>query len=136
MSTPFQPEIMIESLSPDAKSYVYQILNDFSLFTTPETVSTVTAKDPMDLWKKRSQMGEEFPKTRTELKQMYRIEIALSEGGSTLSAEGLHGNLYEAIRIARDRLLKILDEIQDDVVSNQDRHQQIQQALASGGSVH
>ena len=136
MNTPFQPEVIIQNLGPDVKSYVYQILNDFSPFITPETVAQVVAKDPLALWKRRSDYGQDFPKTREELSKVYRIEISLSESGGTLSAEGVHKDVYEAIRRAKEKLFKMLDEIQDDVVSNQDRHQQIQQALASGGTIH
>jgi len=136
MNTTFQPEVLIQNLGPDVKSYVYQILNEFSAFITPETVAQVVAKDPLELWKRRSDYGEEFPKTREELARTFRIEISLSESGGTLSAEGIHLDVYEALKQAKEKLLKMLDQIQDDVVSNQDRYQQIQQALSSGSTIH
>ena len=136
METPFQPEIILDDVSPDVKSYIYQILNEFSMYSTPETVATVVAKDPRELWKKRKEFGPEFPKNKSELEKMYRIEITLSEAGGIVSAEGLHSDMYEAIRAAKDKLLAMLDEIQNNVMSNQDRQQQIQQVLAAGNFVH
>jgi ribosome-associated translation inhibitor RaiA len=66
---------------------------------------------------------------------MHRIAITLKEDGSEISEEGLSEDIFEAIRDAKDKLLKTLSEIQNDVITNQDRTIQIKSALA-GGTVH
>lgn len=144
MDTPFKPEVILENLGPDVTSYIYQIILEFEPFTTPETVVSVVAKNPLDLLTTQNEDNEteniltdfETLPSRTKLKKMYRIAITITDSGTSLSAEGLHQNIFEAIRIAKDKLVKTLSEIQDDVISNQDRHIQIRHALAAGGSVH
>ena len=140
MKTPFFPETELDELGPEVKSFICQTLMAFEPFTTPETTVTVTAKNPLELLSTTEEeevdiILEDLPSKR-KLRKMYRIEIALTEGGTTLKAEGLASDIYEAITMARDKLLKILVDIQNDVVSAQDRHMQIQHALAAGGSLH
>ncbi len=133
MKTPLNSRLDLENVSPEVKSYIYQTISEFEPFSTPETVIAVLAKDPLKLITQLEADGVNYD--RTQLKKMYRISISLTEEGAKIEEEGLHEDIYEAIRIAKDKLLKALTEIQDDVISNQDRHMQINEALA-GGSVH
>lgn len=142
------PGIILENLGPEVTSYIYQIILEFEPFTTPETVVCVIAKNPLDLIKfvtpaEPASMGDPLVHTehgelpnKTVLKKMYRIEISLTEDGHKIQAEGLHESIFEAINSAKNKLIKTLIEIQNDIISNQDRHAQIQQALATGGSLH
>jgi ribosome-associated translation inhibitor RaiA len=148
MNKKLTPEVVLENLGPEVKSYIYQIILEFEPFTTPETVVSVVAKNPLDLIKFgtpseydtnsevliHSDHGE-LPK-KTVLKKMFRIEISLTDEGHKIQAEGLHENIFEAINSAKNKLIKTLIEIQNDIISNQDRHAQIQQVLAAGGSLH
>ena len=110
------------------------------------TIISVVAKNPLELLSRidddvlDDSINEissytELPK-RHKLKKMYRIAISITEDNSTISAEGLHEDIYQAIKNAKESLLKTLSEIQNDIVSNQDRHVQIRHALAAGGGVH
>jgi ribosome-associated translation inhibitor RaiA len=144
MDTPFKPEIILQNLSPEVKSFIYQIILEFEPFSTPETVISVVAKNPLGLLTEMDDPDEntafafdlfDLPK-KGALKKMYRIAISITESGSRIEAEGLHENIYEAISSAKAKLLHTLDEIQNDVVSAQDRHMQIRQAMAAGGSLH
>jgi ribosome-associated translation inhibitor RaiA len=141
MDETFKPKIDLQNLGPEVKSYILQALMEFEPFTTPQTTVAVVAKDPIALI---SREGEEnadehgfgdLP-VKSKLKKMFRISITLTEDGGSLSAEGLHEDIYQAIKMAKDKLLVILNQIQDDIISSSDRHQQIKHALAAGGEVH
>ena len=114
----------------DVKSYIYQTIAEFEPFTTAETEITVIAKDPLKLISQLEADGVDYD--RTELKKLHRICITLTEEGAKLEEEGIHQDVYEAIKIAKDKLVKVLIEIQDSVISNQDRAVQINEALQNG----
>ena len=126
MQTPFQPQMDIENLGTEVRSYIYQMLMDFEPFTTPTTSVAVIAKDPLKLLNKHG-FEDHDPK---KLRHMWRISITLSEDGTKVEEEALHEDIYVAIRMAKDKMVKTLSEIQDDVVTTQDRMMQIQSALA------
>ena len=67
---------------------------------------------------------------------MYRIGISLKEDGTKLEEEGEHEDLCEAIKIAKEKMLKTLTEIQDSVISSSDRQVQIQGVIAGGSTLH
>lgn len=137
MQTPFKNDDLtndlLENVDPEVKSYICQVLMELEPFTTPDTIITVTAKDPLKLISKFEADGVDYE--RTELKKMHRISISMAEDGAKVEEEGLHEDIYAAIRLAKDKIAKTLIEIQDNVISNQDRHAQINTALKNG-SVH
>jgi ribosome-associated translation inhibitor RaiA len=140
MDESLKPKIDLQNLSPEVKSYILQALMEFEPFTTPQTTVAVIAKDPIGLLSFDTEEPNEhgfgeLPK-KSKLRKMFRISITLTEDGGSLTAEGLHEDIYEAIKMAKDKLLVILNQIQDDIISNSDRHQQIKHALAAGGEVH
>ncbi len=106
----------LNRISPEVKSYIYQTIQEFEAFSTPETMVAVVARD--------SKKGQ------------HRIAITLMEGDGKLEQEGEHEDLFTAIRIAKDNLLKVLQEIQDKIVSNQDRTEQINTILGSNNTIH
>ena len=60
---------------------------------------------------------------------MHRISITLSEDGAKLEQEAVHENLIDAIRMAKEQMIKVLQGIQDQVITSQDRAMQINAAL-------
>ena len=124
----FQGEDM--DVHPEVLSYVYQTLMEFEPYTTETTEVSVIAKDPL----KMERTGELLHVPREELKGMYRINIALSDQGTRIEAEGVDKDIYAAIRIAKEHLLKELQRIHDTVVTNAERQSQIQSAKK--GMVH
>jgi ribosome-associated translation inhibitor RaiA len=123
----------VTDVSPEVKSYIYQTIMEFEPFSTPQTVVAVIAKDPLKLHSKTNENGEIMD--RSVLKDMHRISITLSEEGSKIEDEGLHEDIFTAIRIAKDKLVKKLIAIQDQVISNQDRKVQINNAIG-GHLIH
>lgn len=45
---PFKNDDLLENVDPEVKSYICQVLMELEPYTTPETVITVTAKDPLN----------------------------------------------------------------------------------------
>lgn len=131
MEPVFQPQVDIENMGPEVRSYIHQTLAEFEGFTTPETTVTVVARDPMKLIKEDGYENVD-PK---KLRRYWRFAIVIAEDGQQIEEEGVHEDIYEALRMAKDKLLKTLAEIQDQVVTTQDRVMQIQNALA-GHQLH
>jgi ribosome-associated translation inhibitor RaiA len=125
METPFQPQIDLDDIGPEVRSYIYQAMMDFQPFTTASTTVAVIAKDPLKLAK----LEEYVDQDPQLLRKYWRISIALSEDGTQIEEEGVHEDIYVAIRLATDKLVKTLIEIQDEIISSQDRVIQIKTAL-------
>jgi hypothetical protein len=93
----------------------------------------VTARDPLKLISQLE--AEEVEFDQQKLKKMYRIAISLSEDGGKIEEEALGEDIFEAVRTAKEKLLKTLADIQDQVISNQERKIQIDMAVG-GGHIH
>lgn len=119
MSTLLTPTIEDIEQNPEVKSFIYQMIAEFDPFVTPQTIVTVVARDPRKLAIQYETEGKDF--SPAELKKLYRIAISLNEGGTKVEAEGVHQDIYQAIKMAKENLLKELVAIQDSVVSQQDR---------------
>ena len=120
-----KPQIHLEELGSEVRSYIYQIITEFHPFSTPETIVAVVAKDPLKI----------MDRDNLKSSNVYRIAISLTEEGTKIEEEAVHEDIYEAIRLAKEKLLKTLTEIQDKMITSSDRHQQIKDAL-TGSSVH
>lgn len=119
MTTLLNPTIQLIEQNPDVKSFIYQQIAEFDGFVTPQTVVTVVARDPRKLALQYETEGKEF--SRDELKKLFRIAIVLNESGTKVEAEGVSEDIYQAIKMAKDSLMQKLVEIQDSVISHQDR---------------
>lgn len=117
---------------PEVKSFIYQQIIDFNPFVTPETLVMVIARDPRATYAHGSDEEEEFledDETSDEAKEYkYRIAVILKEGENSIEAEAFHDDIFEAIRLAKDRLIERLLEIQEEVESPQDRINAIKDA--------
>lgn len=123
------PTIRLLESDPEVKSFIYQQIVDFEPYVTPETVVAVVARDPRKMKIQLETEGRDVDPRK--LSKMHRIAIVLTEGDTSIQEEGFHENLYDAIRMAKTSLLSKLSEIQDSVVSNSERMDQINQALAN-----
>ncbi len=113
----------------DLKAYVNQQLAEFEPFITEQTVVSVVSRDPKKLALQLETDGIYLGSKK--LKDLFRIAITLQEEDGKLEAEGLHEDIYEAIRLAKENLMKKLVEIHDSVVSQSDRIEQINLALSN-----
>lgn len=115
--------------NPEIRSFIYQQILEFEPYVTPQTMVAVMVKDPLKLHNKLEAEGESISKRK--LAKMYRISIVLKEDGTKIQEEGLHNDLFEAIKMAKNKLIRKLEAIQDHVISQQDRIQQINQVLSN-----
>lgn len=117
---------------PEVKSFIYQQIIDFNPFVTPETLVMVIARDPRASYAEGSDEEEDYfddEETSSEEKQYkYRIAVILKEGENSIEAEAFHDDIFEAIRLAKDRLIDRLLEIQEEIESPQDRINAIKDA--------
>lgn len=125
-----KPKMNTESLienNPDVKAFIYQQIFELTPYLTPETVVTVVARDAKKLIFEYD-LADIDEKTEL-LAKSHRIAFILKEKEAKLEAEGVHENIFEAISIAKTYLVSHLAEIQNNVISNQDRQIEINQAL-------
>jgi len=115
--------------NPEIRSFIYQQIVDFEPYVTPQTTVAVMVKDPMKLQVQLETEGKDISKK--QLAKMYRIAIVLKEDETKITEEALHADIFEAIKLAKAKLIKKLEMIQDHVISQQDRIQQINDALAN-----
>lgn len=131
MSVLLNPDLNVKRSAledtPEVKSYIYQQISEFEPFITPETVVSVISKDPEKLIPKYEAEDIEFD--AENLKTQYRIAISLKEGGAKLAAEGMDKNIFIAIRLAKESLMQKLMQIQDSVVTQQERNMAVYHAL-------
>lgn len=113
------PTIQLIEENPEVKSFIYQQIAEFDGYVTPETTVTVVARNPKKLALQYEAEGKEF--NRRDLSKLYRIAIVLTEGDAKVEAEGVHEDIFLAIKLAKDNLMLKLMEIQDSVISHQDR---------------
>ncbi len=119
--------------NPEIRSFIYQQIVDFENYVTPQTVVAVMAKDPLKLIAKLEADGKTV--NRKKLSKMHRIAIVLKEDDTKLQEEGLHEDIFEAIKMAKAKMIKKLEAIQDQIITYQERVEQINQALANS-NVH
>jgi hypothetical protein len=127
-------KLSIFSSTAEVRSFIYQQLAEFEPFLTSATTISVLAKNPLDLQIDLESEGKLYEPEK--LKKMNRIAIVMNEEGGQIGAEALHENIYDAVVLAKERVLKRLREIHDSVVSNQDRIVQIDQAKNQSHLLH
>lgn len=122
-----QDTLHLIETDPEVKSFVYQQINEFSPYVTPETNVIVLARDAEDAYADDDHVISSDTDS-ADNHYPYRIAIVLKEGEATLEAEGFGYDIFDAINAAKEAMLQRLSEIQDEVESPQDRLNAIQQA--------
>ncbi len=117
---------LLES-NKEIKSFIHQQILDFEPFITPDTTILVIARDP--LLKDHEDIEEDAISTEKNLS--HRIVIILKEDNSSIEAEAFHDDIYEAIKLAKEKLVSELLAIQSEIENSQDRLVAIQQASSS-----
>lgn len=126
-SADLQETLNLIETDPEVKSFIYQQINEFSPFVTPETNVIVLARNPEDAYADEDHVIASDSES-IEDHYEYRIAIVLKEADATLEAEGFGRDIYDAISAASEAMLTRLSEIHDEVESPQDRLKAIQQA--------
>lgn len=127
---------LLES-DPEIKSYIYQQILDFNPFVTPETLVMVVARDPTATYLADTQdsedeaevVGDSFAEEAALAEGFkYRIAIILKDGDSAIEAEAFNNDVFEAIRLAKEKLVARLIEIQEEMEKPADRIKAILEA--------
>ena len=128
---------------PEVKSYIYQQILDFNTFVTPETLVMVLARDPAASYSEQAEgedaeeMEEYFMHEEESIAAgyKYRLAIILKDGESSIEAEAFHNDIFEAIRLAKEKLMAKLIEIQEEIENPADRINAIKEA-SSNTQIH
>lgn len=112
---------------PEVKSFIYQQIVDLEPFVTEKTVVAFVAKDAKKLASRFEQEGMSMP--AKDLKKLHRIAIVLREDGTQIEAEAYDFDIFQAITKAKEAMVTQLVQIQENVISQQDRIAAINQLL-------
>lgn len=107
---------------PEVKSFIYQQILDFNPFVTPETLVMVVARDPKAVYEPE-QDTHDFSEdiSASDRKCKYRIAVVLKDGDTSIECEAFENDIFDAIKLAKDRLVARLIEIQNELESPQER---------------
>ena len=120
---PLENTLNLIETDPEVKSFIYQQINEFAPYVTPETLVLVLARDPL------AQQEVEVSADN------YRIAIVLKEDDASIEAEAYSPNIFDAIRLAKESMLSRLSEIQNKVENSQERLNAIKDA-GNNSQVH
>ena len=98
---PLEDTLNLIETDPEVKSFIYQQINEFAPFVTPETLVMVLARDPL-AQKEIEVSADDF-----------RIAIVLKEDDASIETEACSPNIFDAIRLAKESMLSRLTEIQN-----------------------
>jgi hypothetical protein len=115
--------------NPEVKSFIHQMTLDFLPYVTPSTVISVVAMDATLLHRKLKKNGKSVSKAK--LSEYHRIQLSLVDEGARISSEGLDKNIYVAMKKAKEKMLSHLAQIQNTVMSEQERLTQLRLAQQS-----
>ncbi len=115
------------SKESELRAYIYQQLAEFQPYVTAETVIEVIADDSAEWLERQLQNGEAVD--RDGIKGKFLIRIVLIDGGSKLQGTGVATDVYSAIRVSKENLLKLLIDIQEKVISTKDRLMEIHEIV-------
>lgn len=116
--------------NPEIKSYIYQQILEFDPFVTPETVILVLARDPnrIEADSDNLETFKDHASENIQKRNLHRIAIILKEDEGSIEAEAFHEDIYQAIKLAKEKLVADLIEIQNEVENPNERLKAIQQA--------
>ena len=116
----------------EIKSYINQQILDFDPFITPSTLILVIARDPQ---LRDTDLEIDSEASEKSKPANHRIVIILKEDESSIEAEAFHDDIFEAIKLAKEKLVIELLAIQNEVENSQERLMAIQQA-GNSNQVH
>ncbi len=112
----------------EVKSFIYQMINEFAGYVTPTTIAAVVSKDPM---KSNSALLGECDVNRKDLPDMLRIAVTLSDQGAQITEEALALNVFDALKMAKEKMVRRLDLLHNEITSKQERIVQLEAAKKS-----
>lgn len=116
----------------EIKAFIHQQINDLEEYLLESAELTVSEQNAQTIIKRLKKSEELDPSF--EAKHCYSFH--LEDSGETLDAIGLHNDPYEAIKIAKNKMLQQLIVLQNELISNSDRQNEINQVISGGNIKH
>ena len=119
-------------LNPELKAYIWQVMNDLEAFLTSESrveIVQVPSAKIINKMKKTNELPEDF-------KANFCFEIVLQEGDQRIRSYGLHDDEFLALGIAKDKMVKQLSHIHNEVVTTAERVNEINSYINGSMTKH
>lgn len=116
----------------ELKAFIYQQVNELETYLSSESTITVLSKNAKKVirkLKKNDEIAEDFSAE-------FCYEFNLEDSGEKLNTYGLANSPIEAISIAKDKMLKQLILIQNEIISSSEHINEINQYLNGGNIKH
>lgn len=118
---------------PEVMAYTYQIVEECSPFMTENTQIVIEERKASKIAKRLKSEGtlpEDF-----KIPQ-YCFRILMTEEGARIVEYGFGENPYQALDEAKNKLIKQLGIIQDEVISNSDRINEVNSIINGDYNLH
>jgi ribosome-associated translation inhibitor RaiA len=109
----------------EVQSFIYQQMAEFEPYVTSETLILVVARDPKP---KADDTDDQDSSHLDHAEKRHRIAVMLKDDDAKIEAEHQDDDIYTAIKMAKEKLLTRLIEIQAEIESPQERQEAINQA--------
>ena len=117
-----QDTVLVDS---GLKAYILQQINQFEDMFPTDTEIVVEQKNVAKMIKKLVKEEAVDP----DFKANYCYTITIRDDGSTITSYGLADDPYSCVRIAKEKMLAQLYQIQDENISNQDHLAEVDQYI-------
>lgn len=123
---------VVEAIQNDRefKAHVYQQLVDLQPFLSPDSQVAVIVNIGQD---------EDFDDPRTdedETEADFALTLVATLGEYRLEAQGRNANLYEALGIAKRKMLQQLDEVFNSAIDSNERNSEIDDLMQGKLTIH
>lgn len=116
----------------EIKAYIYQQVSELEDFLTKDTKIEVIERNSSKVIKKLIKREE----LESGFKANFCYEISIEEEGSRLNSYGLADDEFEAIKIAKDKMLNHLIMIQNEAISTSDHLNEINDVISGNNILH
>lgn len=114
MSSMATKPLLLQSLDPDIRAFVYQQMNDFVPFFLPDSQVAVLVEEE-----------EQSKKDKDSPARQFFVTITLTGGGAYVESKAAGIDVIEATKAAKDKLLEQLTTLQNELMSSQEREEEL-----------
>lgn len=118
--------------SDETQAYIYQQITELEDFLVEQSNVTVLQKNAKKMVKKLKRDGDVDDDFTAE----YCYEFILEEGGNKIASYGLADHPFDAIKLAKEKMLKQLIMMQDEVITNAEHINTVNSIISGNNNLH
>lgn len=141
VSKPLAPQAIDVENDPEFKAHVYQQLVELQPFLSPESQVAVVVKVGSETEEDFTDTDDESTsiapdEDQHEVDEDFALTLVATLGEYRLEAEGRNADLYEALGIAKRKMLQQLDEVYSSAIDSDERGTEIDALMRGELTLH